>query len=88
MHNKALTNGFEKGETARIEHAYPEAIKYFEWAMRKESDPRPFIGLGKCYRSIGDYKKAAKFFGEAVKLSKYSTRHLLLPCPKPPKHRE
>ena len=56
----------EKGESARLDQSYPEAIKYFEWAMRKESDPRPYIGLGKCYRSLRDYQNAAKYFGKAA----------------------
>ncbi len=55
-----------KGEAARLDQSFPDAIEYFEWAMRMESDPRPSIGLGKCYWALRDYKKAAEFFGQAV----------------------
>lgn len=73
-----INKWLEKGESARLDQAYPDAIKYFEWAARKKGDPRPYIGLGKCYRSLRDYKKAAKYFGEAVNYPSVSSETFFL----------
>ena len=66
VQSQNLEHWLEKADQAWLEKSYSEAIKYYDWAAKKGSDPRPLVGLGKCYRALRDHAKAAEYFEAAT----------------------
>ncbi len=67
---KRRSDDAHKGFLAKKEKNWQEAIGYFEKAVQLDAkNESAWIGLGECYRSIGDNQKALNAFGKALEIN-------------------